>query len=107
MNVNEQVVEATCANLFYWIDANLYTPNVSVSGVDGLMRQFIIANYSKYYQGEVRVVKTTPTQLKQADAMFTCNSVTGIMPVKYLGSRLLNLEPSNTLRLKIQELIRD
>jgi len=107
MNVDKQVVEATSANLFYWVNGELYTPDVSLSGVNGLMRQFIMANYCKYYNSEVSIEKTTLTRLQQADSMFTCNSVTGVMPVKTFDKRLLNLEPAYTLRHKIQELIGD
>ncbi len=107
MNINEQVIEATSANLFYWLNGDLCTPDVKVSGVDGLMRQFIMANYSKYYKREVNVLATTLVQLEQASAMFTCNSVTGVIPVRCFNNRLLNLEPAQTLRLKIQELIGD
>ena len=87
MNADQQIVEATSANLFYWLNGELYTPDVSVSGVDGLMRQFIIANYCKYFHREVIVEKTTFSRLQQASAMFTCNSVTGVVPVKVFDKR--------------------
>ena len=107
MNTDEQVVEATSANLFYWLNGKLCTPDVSISGVDGLMRQFIMANYYKDYKREVSVLETTLVQLDQASAMFTCNSVTGVMPVRSFDNRLLNLEPAYTLRLQTQEVISD
>lgn len=103
-NVTGQVVEATSANLFYWHKGHLCTPDVSVSGVDGLMRQFIIAHYNKRYSTKIGIEKTTVTQLKQADAMFTCNSVTGILPVKAFDNKVLNLEPSHVLSREIQKL---
>jgi 4-amino-4-deoxychorismate lyase len=106
MNVDEQVIEATSANLFYWLNNRLYTPDVSMSGVDGVMRQFIMNNYPKYFNSEVSVLKTSLAQLEQADAIFICNSIAGVMPVREFNNRPLNLKLPHNLRLKIQELLR-
>lgn len=106
-NINDQVIETTSANLFYWIDDRLYTPEIKFSGVDGLMRQFIIAHSNKISGQTVIVEKTIIGRLLQADAIFTCNSVTGVMPVNTFNKKALNIEPVQALRLKIEELLCD
>ena len=119
MNNASQVVEATSGNLFYWLNGQLCTPDVSVSGVNGLMRQFVIANYNQCCiqcenqcknqceDREVGIVHTTLEHLALADAMFTCNAITGILPVKIFNKRLLALDKPQRLRQKIQEIIGD
>jgi hypothetical protein len=39
--------------------------------------------------------------------MFTCNAITGILPVKIFNKRLLALDKPQRLRQKIQEIIGD
>jgi len=106
-NALGQVVEASSANLFYWLNGKLCTPNVSVSGVDGLMRQFIMVNYNKRYNRKVIVEETTLAQLRKASAMFICNSVMGVMPVKIFENNQCDFDLANNLRNEIQELMRD
>jgi 4-amino-4-deoxychorismate lyase len=105
LNAEEQVVEVTSANIFYWSNNKLYTPDVSRSGVDGLMRQFIMIQYYNFYKTEVIVTDTKLSHLDQADEIFTCNSITGILPVKQFNHQFLNFEETKKLNFRIQELL--
>ncbi|MGL1957512.1 MAG: aminodeoxychorismate lyase [Colwellia sp.] len=83
VNVNEHVIEATSANLFWLKCGQLYTPELTFSGVNGLVRQAILQQYN------VIIAQAYLPELAQADALFICNSVMGIMPVRqYNGSKL-------------------
>ena len=92
-NCQGNVIEAISSNLFYWRNEQLCTPEISVSGVDGIIRQEIIAHNT-----QVKVCQTTLKDLKYAQAMFISNSLMGIMPVKTYNNRLLAID----LVLKLQ-----
>ena len=86
-NVQDDVIEATSANLFYWIDNKLYTPELGYSGVNGLIRQRIIKSLD-----QVLVTKTTVADLQKASAMFICNCIMGIMPVSSFNNKPLSIQ---------------
>jgi len=95
-----EVIEVTSSNLFYYLDGKLCTPDLSMSGVNGIIRQAIL---SKYSQVEIR--KTNLEVLKQAQAMFICNSLMGIMPVKTYNNRLLAMDVVLALKNETKGLI--
>jgi 4-amino-4-deoxychorismate lyase len=99
-NCQGDVIEATSSNLFYWLNAQLCTPDVSTSGVDGIIRQEIIAN-----NPQVSVSQTNLDELKQAQGMFICNSLMGIMPVKTYNNRLLAVDNVQQLQRQMKGLI--
>ena len=96
-NIHNLVVETSSANLFYWQDGKFLTPKLNGSGVDGLMRQHILSQAKN-----CSIVDTTLSDLQAAEAMFTCNSVMGIMPVKSYNGKVLSIQPSLQLREKIR-----
>ena len=76
-NLNKQLIESSSANIFWFKNNVLYTPEVTLSGVAGLMRQHIINHHA-----EVRIVTADENDFLQADAAFICNSVMGVIPIK-------------------------
>lgn len=89
-NVNNEVIEATSANLFFWCNDQLITPNISNSGVNGIMRQVIL----QYYPQAI-IKKVTLADLAQAQGIFICNCVMGIMPVRSFNGRKLSVTLAN------------
>lgn len=88
-NINDEVIEATSANLFFWLNDKLCTPDVTNSGVNGIMRQTILQKHP-----ETLIKKVTLTELANSPAMFICNCVMGVMPVKrYNGQNLSIILP--------------
>ena len=75
-NINNEVIEATSANLFFYLNDKLYTPDVNQSGVNGIMRQAILQCYP-----DTIVKPVTLHDITKAQAMFICNCVMGVMPV--------------------------
>lgn len=75
------VIAATSANLFAWIDGGWQTPALDACGVAGVMRAWVLA------QTDVRVSALNPSDIEQAEAVFLCNAVRGILPVRQLGAR--------------------
>ena len=92
-NCQGYVIEAISANLFYWLDGQLCTPDLSSSGVNGIIRQAILAKYP-----QTKVCQTKLSELKQAQGMFICNSLMGIIPVKTYNNRILAMDDVQRLQ---------
>ena len=92
-NIHDEVIEAISANVFFFLKGKLYTPDVSQSGVNGIMRQAILKHYPD------TIVKTfTSNELAKVEAMFVCNCVMGIMPIAHFNGRDLPIELPLKLR---------
>lgn len=87
LNIEDKVIEATSANLFYCIEGKWFTPKIEGSGVKGLMRQNILNKFDN-----IIVQQTYLDHLNSAQAMFICNSVAGIIPVHTYENRPLSME---------------
>ena len=80
------VVDGTMSNVFAVQDKKIYTPKLSLCGVDGVMRKTIIKTakdkgYSVYEKD------FNKTELEQADELFLSNSLFGIWPIKTIGEK--------------------
>ncbi|MBU2711537.1 aminodeoxychorismate lyase [Zooshikella harenae] len=75
------VVEATMSNVFLVCDNQLITPDLSLCGVEGTCRAFIIEQAEKRGM-PVEVLNVTLAMLFTATEVFVCNSVLGIWPVR-------------------------
>jgi 4-amino-4-deoxychorismate lyase len=75
------VVEATQSNIFIIKNNILSTPNLELAGVAGVMRGFVLANANKVGV-QAELVSLSLSDIEQADAVFLCNSVIGLWPVK-------------------------
>ncbi len=84
------VIEGTMSNIFAVKNKQLYTPLLSDSGVDGVIRRQILSIAQK--QGvETHVIKINKEELKNMDEIFVCNSVIGIWPVASLDEKVFNI----------------
>ena len=101
INCFDNVIEASAGNVFWFKDNIWHTPTLSESGVEGLMRNHILQHCSNHY--EMRVVNAKLSALESIDAMFICNSVMGVMPVRQFENRILSLTPC----FDVIELIKD
>ena len=92
-NIDGFVIEASGANVFWLTDDKLYTPNISHSGVAGLMRAKILARLPH------TIIKDfTLDDLHHVQAMFICNSVMGIVPIKTFNGKLLAVDKVNSYK---------
>lgn len=76
------VVCATAGNLFVMHDNRWRTPSVDRCGVAGICRQWLLA------PTEAEQCRLDEHDIQTADAVFLCNAVRGILPVRQLGSRI-------------------
>lgn len=84
LDAQGRVIEATVSNLFAVKNNHLYTPDLSVAGVAGIMRKTIIEKLAPALELACHVVNMDLDFLRAADEIFLCNSVYGIWPVNTL-----------------------
>jgi len=78
----DRVVSAISSNLFALQGGHWLTPSVAKCGVAGIAREWLLANLPG-----AKVVQLNGADVSRADALFLCNSVRGILPVRRLGNR--------------------
>lgn len=81
LDSEHNIIESSSANVFFFDGVKWVTPKLSLSGVNGVMRQYIIE-----HQNAIGMV-CVETDIKLSTlssylAMFICNAVHGIIPVK-------------------------
>ena len=88
LSTNDELIEATARNIFIIKKETLYTPLLNRSGVEGVMKQFIIEKIAPQL-GFACVEKVlTLADLNDADEVLLTNSVSGIWPViRYQNKR--------------------
>jgi 4-amino-4-deoxychorismate lyase len=80
LNQQQQIIEGTMSNLFIVKDEMLFTPELSLAGVSGVMRQQVM-KLAKNIGFAVNEANLTLQDLKAADEVFICNSLINIWPV--------------------------
>jgi 4-amino-4-deoxychorismate lyase len=75
------LIEATASNVFLVRDGQLFTPDLTLAGVAGIMRRLIVAELAPAMGVSVLVASLTLADVELADEVFVCNSVVGIWPV--------------------------
>jgi len=92
LDIQGAVIEGTMSNLFCIKDDVLSTPDLSASGIAGIVRGRILA-LSSHLKFPVKVCTLTETDLYKADELFLCNSVIGIWPVREIDNRNFRVGP--------------
>jgi 4-amino-4-deoxychorismate lyase len=75
------VVSATAGNIFVLHDGRWLTPSVAQCGVAGVCRAHLIGLL------QASEAALPPAQVEDAEAVFLCNAVRGILPIARLGAR--------------------
>jgi 4-amino-4-deoxychorismate lyase len=81
LDTEGRVVGATAANVFARIDGQWRTPPVERCGVAGTLRAWCLETLPALE------FELTPDAVENADALFVCNAVRGILQVHRLGAR--------------------
>ncbi len=79
-NARGDCIAATSANMFIRLDDRWRTPSLNECGVAGVMRDWVIT------QNEINIAPVAPAEVERAEAVFLCNAVRGILPVRQLGT---------------------
>ncbi len=78
---HQHVIEGTMSNVFCVLGAQLYTPSLASCGVQGVMRQRVIAR-ARTLGIAVNIGEISKQDFLQMDSVFVTNSVIGLWPVK-------------------------
>jgi len=98
-------VETARANLFCIADGALITPALTSGCLDGVLRKTLLAlAHEKGINVQESVL--SPALLAHAEAVFTTNVISGILPVHYIAALNLNYTPATaSLLLALQALL--
>lgn len=94
------MVEGVSSNCFFYIDQTWITPNLDHVGVLGTMRAEIL-HQMRELKIHHKVAPVPKEALECVSAMFFCNALSGIVPVKSLNQRVLNTEIVQQLQYQL------
>lgn len=80
LDTEGMLVECCAANLFWRRKKVIFTPDLSLSGVDGIMRQHIMSCLNAH-GWRIEVVSQPPNVLADADEVMICNALMPLLPV--------------------------
>jgi len=103
LNCFDNIIEASAANVFWLKNDIWYTPQLTESGVEGLMRNHILQCSNN--KRKITVINAKLSALDNIDAMFICNSVMGIVPVRQFQNNTLALTPCHDISTYIQDVM--
>lgn len=90
LDADGDVIETVSSNVFFEKQGELYTADLRLCGVAGVMRRFILEQLAPELGVTVNVVPVAANSLQTFSAGFTCNSVRGIIPI----ARISTMTPS-------------
>jgi 4-amino-4-deoxychorismate lyase len=82
VDTSGMLVECCAANIFWRKGDQIFTPDLSASGVAGIMRSQIISLLEQSEIYTISVVKQPPDVLHDADEVIICNALMPILPVR-------------------------
>lgn len=92
MDTGGLVVEGTMSNLFAVRGNELWTPDLSSCGVEGVVRAEVLARAAECSLRPV-IRAVAPDDLMSADEAFLTSSIIGIWPLRSIGGRALSRGP--------------
>jgi len=91
-DIDNYVIEGTMSN-FFWVKNNqLYTPALSRSGVEGVLREIVI-ELAKAVSIPINIGLWLEREMQDADEIFMTNSLIGIWPVSYIFNKTFRAGP--------------
>ncbi|MCH8538701.1 MAG: aminodeoxychorismate lyase [Alkalimonas sp.] len=89
------ITEATAANLFFYRQQQWFTPQLQRAGVAGVMRAHLMTQLA------TQEVNWTLPELEQVEAIFICNALCGVVPVRQFQHRTLNIAAVQRLQQEL------
>lgn len=80
-DLNNNVIETSVGNIIAVKEGRLYTPDLSQSGILGVYLQYIAQYHS------LHTCSMTVEDITSMDAVFCCNSLMGLVPIKSIGKQ--------------------
>ncbi len=102
LDIEDCVIETTCANMFFRIGKQWITPDLSLTGVTGVARSLII-NWFKDSGALLGVRKIHWSEFCLVEEVFICNAVRGIWPVVRVQEKMLAIgDLTRNLQITLQ-----
>ena len=96
----DHIISAISANIFLVAEDRLLTPRLDRCGVRGVVRASILANFAPRCEQRRLLVDI----FQEADEVFICNSVRGIVPITAVNDREFDIGPvTRELQAWLQE----
>jgi 4-amino-4-deoxychorismate lyase len=92
LDEDRNVIEATASNVFLVVRGTLLTPDLSQSGIAGVMRVTVL-DHAKALTIPYQIGPVSRDTLDDADEIFLTNSLIGIWPVRRVETRSYTLGP--------------
>lgn len=111
-DTQDNIIEASAGNVFWWHQGTWFTPCLAQSGVAGVMRDTVCQLIASTGQ-TVRETNQTMTTNFAAEEMFLCNALMGIVPVNVLHADELsqqwhfNRDKVNALQVALHAHLQD
>ncbi|MEH6344420.1 MAG: aminodeoxychorismate lyase [Bermanella sp.] len=86
------IIECSMSNIFFERAGKLYTPDLSLSGVAGVMRHLVI-QYCKKNSISIAIADIKLIDVEGYDGAFICNSVMGVIPVNKIAKEEFQVSP--------------
>jgi len=102
LDINNNVIEGTMCNVFSVMKGELYTPELSLCGVKGIMREQIIGA-ARQASIAVHEGHMSLDDFYQSEECFLSNSLFGIWPVRQLADHEFTLGPVSNQLSRILE----
>ncbi|HET8806971.1 MAG TPA: aminodeoxychorismate lyase [Methylophaga sp.] len=83
LDTSARLVEGTMSNILLFKNDELFTPDLTQCGIDGVMRNLLLA-YARQQDWSVYETQLTLDDLLTADECLLCNSVIGVWPIKHI-----------------------
>ncbi|MBG6241816.1 MAG: aminodeoxychorismate lyase [Candidatus Symbiopectobacterium sp. Dall1.0] len=80
------LVECCAANLFWRKGYQVFTPDLSFAGVNGVARQQVMTRLAQYPDYQLQRVREPVTTLADADEVFVCNALMPVLPVNQIDT---------------------
>ncbi|SET48994.1 aminodeoxychorismate lyase [Thalassotalea agarivorans] len=84
-NISGHIIETTMANVFFKRKDKVVTPKLNQSGVNGLVRQRLLA-----LNENIEEVELTLEDIQTIEGAMVCNCLLGIVPIKQLNDKILD-----------------
>ena len=100
-DIQGNLIEGVYSNCFLYLNDKWHTPLLDQAGIAGVMRAEILAQMLD--EDIPHLITHIPkTVVDQIESLFFCNALSGIVPVKSLHGRSLNLQPVAQLQQQLK-----
>jgi 4-amino-4-deoxychorismate lyase len=92
LDERDRVIAGTMSNLFLVKRDELWTPDLSQSGISGILRG-VVLDVAQQQDITVQIKELTMNDVRESDALFLTNSLIGVWPIRELDGERVRTEP--------------